>query len=114
MQLICCKKKKCCKIINFAKQLTAARALFCKFTSQKKALCLFLKGSYCYVVTTDSVDASCFGSEVIKHFSCSTRLSTKFQLLIKARIQTNEEVSCFKSLRCCIYHAHKCLNANNF
>ena len=42
-----------------------------------------------------------------KTFSCSTQLSTKFQLLIKAKIPTNEEVSCFKSLRCCIYHAHK-------
>ena len=31
--------------------------------------------------------------EVIKLFSCSTQLSTKFQLLIKT-ITTNEEVSC--------------------
>ena len=46
-------------------------------------------------------------------FSCSIQLSTKFQLLIKTKIQTNEEVSCFKSLGCCIYHANKCLNANN-
>ena len=37
------------------------------------------------------------GSEVIKLFSCSTRLSTKFQLLIKAKIPTNKEVSCFKA-----------------
>ena len=41
-------------------------------------------------------------NEVIKLFSCSTQLSTKFHLLIKAKIPTNEEVSCFKSLRCCI------------
>ena len=26
----------------------------------------------------------------------------------KTKILTNEEVFCFKSLRCCIYHAHKC------
>ena len=52
------------------------------------------------------------GSEVIKLFSCSTQLSTKFQLLIKTKTPTNE-VSCFISLRCCIYHANKCLNANN-
>ena len=39
-------------------------------------------------------------------FSCSTQLSKKFQLLIKAKILTNKEVSCFKSLRCCIYHAN--------
>ena len=48
------------------------------------------------------------GPEGIKLFSCSTQLSMKFQLLIKAKIPTNEEVSCFKSLRCCIYHANKC------
>ena len=29
----------------------------------------------------------------------------KFQLLIKTKILTNKEVSCFKSLKCCIYHA---------
>ena len=49
----------------------------------------------------------------IKLFSCSTELSTKFQLLIKAKIPKNKEVSCFKALRCCIYHAHKGENANN-
>ena len=53
------------------------------------------------------------GSEVIKLFSCSTQLSMKFQLLIKTEIPTNENVSCFKSLRCCIYHANKCKNAND-
>ena len=46
------------------------------------------------------------GHEVIKLFSCSTQLSTKFQLLIKTKIPTNEEASCFKSLRCCIYHTY--------
>ena len=35
------------------------------------------------------------GTEVIKLFSCSTQLSTKFQLLIKTKIPTNKEVSCF-------------------
>ena len=35
------------------------------------------------------------------------------QLLIKTKILTNTEVSGFKSLRCCIYHAHNCSNANN-
>ena len=44
------------------------------------------------------------GPEVIKLFSYATQLSMKFQLLIK----TNEEVFCFKSLSCCIYHANKC------
>ena len=36
----------------------------------------------------------CPGPEDIKHFSCSTQLSTKFQLLIKTEIPTNKEVSC--------------------
>ena len=46
--------------------------------------------------------------EAIKYFSCSTQLSSKFQLPIKTKILTNKEVSCFKSLRSCIYHANKC------
>ena len=41
-------------------------------------------------------------------FSCSAQLSTSFQLIIKTKIPTNEEIFCFKSLRCCIYHANKC------
>ena len=53
------------------------------------------------------------GPEVIKLFPCLTQLSTKFKLLIKTELPTNEEVYCFKSLRCCIYHANKCKNANN-
>ena len=48
------------------------------------------------------------GPEVIKLLLCSTQLSKKFQLLLKTRIWTNKEVSCFKSLRWCIYHAIKC------
>ena len=40
------------------------------------------------------------GLEVIKHFSYSTQLSTIYQLLIKTKILTDEEVACFKSLRC--------------
>ena len=43
-----------------------------------------------------------------KTYSCSTQLSTKFQLLIKTEIPTNEEISCFKSVRCCIHRANKC------
>ena len=46
--------------------------------------------------------------EVMKRLTCTTELSTKFQLLIKTKISTNEEVSRFKSLRGCIYHANKC------
>ena len=44
-----------------------------------------------------------------KTISCSTQLHTKFQLHIKFKIPTNEEVSCFKSLRDCTFYANKCL-----
>ena len=36
------------------------------------------------------------GPEVIKLFSCSTQLSTKFQLLIKTITQKSKEVFCSK------------------
>ena len=42
------------------------------------------------------------GPEGITLFSCSTQLSTKFQLLMKTKIPANEEVCCFEFLRCCI------------
>ena len=38
----------------------------------------------------------------------STQMSKKFQLLVNTKIPTNKEISCFKSLRRCIYHADKC------
>ena len=60
------------------------------------------------VVEHEKVKASKPGPEIIKLFSCSTQLSTKFQLLIKTKILTNKGVSCFKYYRCCIYHANKC------
>ena len=56
----------------------------------------------------ETVETGKPGPGVIKLFSCSTQLSTKFQLLKKTKILTNEEVSCFKSLICCIYHVNKC------
>ena len=45
----------------------------------------------------------CPGPDVIK-------LRAKFHLLIKTKIPTNKEVPCFKSLRCCIYHALSMIN----
>ena len=48
------------------------------------------------------------GQEVIKLFSCSTTLSTKFQLLMKIKIPKKREVSNLMSHRCGIYHANKC------
>ena len=42
-----------------------------------------------------SIISEITGPEVIKLFSCPTQLGTKFQLLIKTKIATNKEVSCF-------------------
>ena len=33
----------------------------------------------------------------------TTQLSIKFQLLIKAKMLNDKDVSCFQTLRCCIY-----------
>ena len=52
---------------------------------------------------SDSTRILSSGLKVIKLFSCSNQLSMKFQLLIKTKIATNKQVSCFKSLRCCIF-----------
>ena len=41
--------------------------------------------------------------DVIKLFSSTTQLSTKFQLLIITKIRTNKEVSCSKSLSQMLY-----------
>ena len=63
-----------------------------------------------YAELTKTLNVTTPVPEVIKLFSWSTQLSTNFQLPIKTKILTNEEVSCFMSetLRCCIYHANKC------
>ena len=61
--------------------------------------------SYKYADQHVCIHTSSF--EFIEFFSCSTQLSTKFQLLIKTKIPTNE-VFLALSLICCIYHANKC------
>ena len=61
-----------------------------------------------FVKIQNKLHTNVSGHKVIKLLLSSTQLSTKFQLLIKTKIPTNEEVSCFKTLRCCIYHAYKC------
>ena len=43
------------------------------------------------------------GTEVIKLFSYSTQLISKFQLRIKTKIPTNTEVSFLKSLSGCMH-----------
>ena len=37
----------------------------------------------------------------------------EIQMLIKTKMLKNKDISCFQTLRCCIYRANKCLNANN-
>ena len=54
----------------------------------------------------------CSGSEVIKFFMFNSS-EHEIQLHIKSKMLKNKDVSCFQSLRCCIYHANKCSNANN-
>ena len=69
-------------------------------------LLAFFSAKYWYsLIASLRMDES--SPEVTKFFSYSTQLSTKFQLLIKTKIPTNKKVSCFKSLRCCIYNAYK-------
>ena len=47
-------------------------------------------------------------SQGYKTFPCSTQLKTKLQLLIKAKIWTNEDVSCSKYLISCINYSNTC------
>ena len=56
----------------------------------------------------------CPGSEIMKLFSCSTQLSIKFQLLIKAKMMKHTDFSCYQPLNWCIYPANKYKNANNY
>ena len=46
------------------------------------------------------------GLEVIKLFLCSTQLSMKFQLLIKAQLLKNDDFSRCQTLSWCIYSAN--------
>ena len=69
---------------------------------------IFIKMTNFLLMLVEHENVKYPGPEVIKKSSCSTQLSMKFKLLIKTKIPTNKEVSCFKSLRCCIYHANKC------
>ena len=41
-------------------------------------------------------------------YSFSSQLSLKFHLIIKTKVLTDEGVSRFNFIRCCIYHANCC------
>ena len=77
----------------------------CLLDEAVTVLRLFLKvpwvGLQCVIVTFP-------GHMVIKLFSCTTQLSIKMIILIMAKMLKNEDCSCFKSPRCCIYHANNC------
>ena len=45
------------------------------------------------------------GPKLLNIFSCSTHLSTKFQLLITTKM-LKKDFSCFQTLKCVIYHAN--------
>ena len=87
-----------------------------QLSTGKLRLTLYMLFALCYmnkqVSNSSSWATFCF---LNIHFVCvlffmlnSTKLSTKFAMLINTKIPTNKEVSCLKSLRCCIYHANKC------
>ena len=40
--------------------------------------------------------------------NCATRLSIRFQLLMKNKMLKNKNYSCIQTLRCFIYHTDKC------
>ena len=80
-----------------------------------KLCCIYMPTStFCKTPAHMALDMTIPGLEVIKLFSCSTQLSTKYQLLIKSKIPTNKDVSCFKPLRCCIYEGCSNMNASSF
>ena len=54
--------------------------------------------------------SKCHGCEVITLFYAN--LSMEFQLLIESRVRKIKDFSCFHSVGWCLYHANKCLNAN--
>ena len=90
-------------------ELTILLQLTCPLREGSCVVSLFLALSIEITLTaTCPAELQLPGPEVIKLFSCLTQLSTKFQLLIKTKIPTNDEVYCFKPLRCSIYHANKC------
>ena len=39
-------------------------------------------------------------------------MSMKFQMLIKGKMVTEKDISCFKAFGLCIYHAYRYQNAN--
>ena len=93
-----------CKAFYFSVRFRFGFGVYVKWPLEVGIVVKFLL-FYCSVISCRFIIPR---PEVIKLFSCSTQLSTKFQLLIKNKIPKGEEVSCFKSLRCGIYHANKC------
>ena len=59
-------------------------------------------------LTLESTESSILKNQVRGYntFFMLTSTEHEIQLLIKTKMATNKEVSCFKSLKCCIYHAN--------
>ena len=54
---------------------------------------------------TSDIIGFCYAAQLLHDQSprlCSTQGSMKFQLLIKTKMLKNKDISCFKTLRCCI------------
>ena len=77
--------------------------LICSFAFMSASLFVFVLRSVGIGDVGCVVIMAFLGPEVIQLFSCSTQLSTKFQLLIKTKIPTNKEVSIFKSVTQMLY-----------
>ena len=58
---------------------------------QSEIVCILTSLTLCMLANFEYALTS--GPEVLNFFSCSTQLSTKFQLLIKTKLPTNKEVS---------------------
>ena len=78
----------------------------------------------CACVLTLSVSSGTMGWTVVcdcviarprgyKAFSMLKSIEHETQLPIKSKMVKNKDCSCFRTLRCCMYPAHKCLNASN-
>ena len=65
-----------------------------------------------HVSCPPSAATSCLQRTLQFSTQLSMKLSIKLQLLIKTKMPENKDFSSFQTLRCCIYHADECLNAN--
>ena len=75
-------------------------------------VCYFLEYNFQNKLAKSVCLHSCTWPRGYKTFFILNSTEHEISTAQKTKIPTNEEVSCFKSLRCCIYHANKCFNIN--